>query len=165
MKRNAWPSDQTALFLIQLVMAYEWTHAGIEKIASGTFVSSLPQTLEAFASKTTFRWYAASVLQNGYVRSPAFAQMVQWGEILTGIGLVCAVIFALVTRGPRRRASAWLGGFSALVGAVMNMNFYLAASTTSVSTAGENAVMFWIQVILMVWWIRVARDARVSRIS
>lgn len=45
------------LTLVQLVYCYEWLSAGWEKISGGKFVSTLPETLGAFASNNPYGWF------------------------------------------------------------------------------------------------------------
>ena len=146
---------QLAPLLIQLVIAVEWIEAGVAKLQSGTFAATLPKTVEHFSQGNPHAWYVTSVLQLAGQHPNLFASLVQWGEVLTGLGLAIGALIALFKSTTNLgRSAAWLS-FVALVGGLwMNLHFYLAAGWTSPSTGGLNVLMLGAELSLLLYWIQ-----------
>lgn len=141
---------------IQLILAYEWLQGGVSKLRGGVFITGMEKTLARFERGNPHDWYITSMLQGAKHRPDLFGQLVQWGEALTGIGLAIAIAIYLLKKSSEGKTySAYLSILSLLGGLFMNANFYFAAGWTSPSTSGLNALMFWIQITLFVFWIRI----------
>lgn len=140
------------VFLIQLVIAYEWLSAGWEKLHGSQFVVNIGKTFIRFGDGNPHAWYVDSVLGIAKIHPFLFAQLVQWGELLAGVGLAFAIISHL-SKNTSLRAVARYGAILSLLGAAfMSLNFYFAAGWTSASTSGLNALMFWTEISLLVFW-------------
>ena len=79
-------------FSVQTILAYEWLSGGIEKIHGGQFVSNIGKTLSRFENGNPHEWYVDSVVQTAKNAPALFGQLVQWGELLAGIGLGIALV-------------------------------------------------------------------------
>lgn len=146
---------QLAPFLIQLMIAYTWVESGWEKLAKGSFPADISKSLAAFANKNPHSLYANGILMYARQNAEAFGQLVQWGELLTGLGLVASVLVYLFLKNlVWRQIAVVVGVLAFLGGMLMSINFYYAAGWMSVSTSGLNALLFWLQLILMLNWIK-----------
>ncbi|MCA9389646.1 MAG: hypothetical protein KC585_03510, partial [Candidatus Magasanikbacteria bacterium] len=87
-----------------------------------------------------------------------FGQLVQWGELFAGAGLLFSVMLFYLIKNTRIKGLARCTAIAALLGGVtMNLNFYFAAGWSSASTAGLNILMFWIQIILIYHWLVISK--------
>lgn len=137
---------------VQAVLAYEWLMAGWEKIHGGMFVGGMEKSLTAFASKNPLAWVQDFLLSVAVPNAALFGQLVQWGELLLGIGLIVfMLVFLLAPQSIKRMAVAGMI-MTLKSGAFLNAVFYLAAGWMSPSTHGLNVVMFWVQVALAWAW-------------
>jgi thiosulfate dehydrogenase [quinone] large subunit len=146
-------SEKNLLLVAQMILGYEWVMGGIEKILKPEFVPGMGKTLEYFASKNPHEWFVFSILSFAQSHSVAFGQLVQWGELVAGIGLVLAAVWAFFNKLSKGRVVISVLCLIALIGGLlMNAAFYFAAGWTGPGTAGLNVVMFWLQVVLMGYW-------------
>ncbi len=148
------------LLLIQIVLGYEWLRGGLEKLETGGgFVKGLPQVLARFAEKNPYPWMKAFLTGPATANATLFGNLVQWGEVLTGLGLIAGALYLLFLAprlsGVLRRVAGILVAIALLGGMTMNAFFGLAAGHTSPSTSGINLVMFFSQVMLLGFWIEV----------
>lgn len=148
------------LLFIQIVLGYEWLHGGLEKIETGGgFVKGLPQTLARFAEKNPYPWMKDFLLGPATAGASFFGNLVQWGEVLAGLGLIAGALYLLFLAGRLngllQRVAGILVGIALLGGMTMNAFFYLAAGHTSPSTSGINLVMFFSQLALLGYWVAV----------
>ncbi len=142
-------------FFAQIILAYEWFFAGWGKIYGGQFVPNMGKTLARFENGNPHGWYVDSLLSVAKNAPTLFGQLVQWGELLAGIGLVAAVILYVFCKVQRLQKIAKYTAIASLFGGVfMSLNFYFAAGWTSPSTGGLNALMFWLQMVLIMFWIQ-----------
>ncbi len=140
-------------FAVQFLIAYEWFFAGWEKIASGQFVPNMGKTLLRFETGNPHTWYVHSLLGLAKDSPALFGQLVQWGELLAGIGLIVTLLaYSAAKTSGLRKTATFVALFSLLIGAWMNLNFYFAAGWSNVSTSSLNVLMLWIQLALMAFW-------------
>lgn len=148
-------------FSLQAILAYEWLSGGIEKIHGGQFVSNIGKTLSRFENGNPHGWYVGSILHAAKNASGLFGQLVQWGELLAGIGLgITLVVYGLGRQPTLKNTARVLAILSLLGGAFMNANFYYAAGWTSPSTGGLNLLMFLLQIVLIVFWMKPWEEKR-----
>ena len=148
-------------FAIQLILAYEWLSAGWEKVYGGQLVPTIEKTLGRFENGNPHGWYVGSMLEITKSHPVAFSMLVQWGELLAGIGLAAALVLYGFSKQPFSKEIARFIAIAALLGGMcMNSNFYFAAGWTSPSTGGLNALMFWIEIVLFVTWMALLRNQR-----
>lgn len=142
----------------QLVITYEWIHGGLEKTFGGKFIASIGTTLSRFADGNPHALYVDSVLQAAQNSPQVFGQLVQWGELFTGIGLLLAIMLFYLAKAHQAKMLARCIAVTALLGGViMNLNFYFAAGWLSPSTSGVNVLMFWVQIILIYHWFTISK--------
>lgn len=152
-----------AIFSIQAVLAYEWISGGIGKIYQGQFVSTMEKTLSRFEGGNPHEWYVGSVLRVAKNTPEIFGQLVQWGELLAGIGLLVALlVYGFSTRPWCRSVARCMTLLSLVGGAFMNANFYYAAGWTSPSTRGLNVFMFWVQLVLFIAWLVLPKNQKAA---
>ena len=141
--------------LIQCIIAYEWISGGWSKLASRSFAQSMEKTLFHFEQGNPHGWYIRSILSFAKQHAELFGQLVQWGEILTGIGLLVGLLLYVFSKNPSVREGVALISILALLGGLlMNLNFYVAAGWTSPSTSGLNVLMFWTEGALLLFWVK-----------
>lgn len=135
------------LILIQWAVALEWLMSGWGKFADDKFMLGFSKTVGAFAAKTPYNFYA-SFLKDTVAANPDFyANLVRTGELLIGVALVAFGAYYLTQK---QLPNLYRGLLVAalLCGALLNLNFYLAAGWSSPSTAGINVLMGLVQLIL-----------------
>lgn len=146
------------LFSLQIVLAYEWLSAGWGKIYGGQFVPNMVKSLARFENGNPHDWYVSSLLSSAKSYPTAFGLLVQWGEQLAGIGLLAALVLYVFSKQRSSKCFAQSVSVAALLGGMfMNLNFYFAAGWTSPSTGGLNALLFWVQAVLLAAWIVMPR--------
>ncbi len=139
---------------LQIILAYEWLVGGLEKLYEGMFVSNIHQTLSHFENGNPHSWYVNSMLHLAKASPNVFGSLVEWGELLVGIGLITAmVVYIFNTKMAWKNRAKYLALAALLGGVFMNLNFYYAAGWTSPSTGGLNMLMFWMQLILVIFWL------------
>ena len=140
------------LVLIQFVLAYEWLHSGWGKWSETGFISNIAKTLSSFADKTPFTHYGDFLRNIAIYNAELFGNIIRTGEILVGTALVVGGILLLYKKNLPEPAT-WLLAIALLGGALMNLNFFLAAGSTSPSTWGVNMVMGLIHLILAIYYV------------
>lgn len=141
---------------IQAVVAYEWWHAGWEKLSNPEFLTGMGKTLGYFASKNPFPWYAAFLTGPASDHSMLFGAIVAWVEAAVGVAMFVAGAGIIWAKSPRLRAAAYLASMFALLGGIfLNANFYFAAAWTGAGTKGVNVTMFWTQIFLAYAWLKL----------
>ena len=134
---------------------------GLGKIYGGQFVSNIGKTFSRFENGNPHEWYVGSVLHLAKSFPELFGRLVQWGELLVGIGLVVALLtYGLSTQPQWKNPARYAAILSLLGGVFMNANFYYAAGWTSPSTEGLNMAMFWMQVVLILFWVKPWEERR-----
>jgi len=136
--------------LLQIIFGYEWLTTGWGKIVGDQFVSSLPKTLEFFASKNPYDWYKNFLLGFATNNATLFGYLVQWGEFLAGLGLVAgALVIIFYKKELWTKIFLEISAAAGIGGAMMNAFYYFAAAWTSPSAHGVNMIMFWAQLIIV----------------
>jgi thiosulfate dehydrogenase [quinone] large subunit len=127
----------------RLYLGYEWFLAGWEKVRDAAWTDgtglqgyweravSVPEQGRPPITYGFYREYIQYMLDNNW--QGWFADIVAWGELLVGIGLVLGA----------------LTGVAAFFGALMNMSFMLAGTTST------NPVLFTLSILIILAW-RVA---------
>lgn len=144
-----------APFTVQFILAYEWLSGGWEKVRGGQFVQNIGKTFGRFENGNPHEWYVGSMLGIAKSHPVTFGMLVQWGEVLAGIGLVAGLaLYIFSTQQSSKNIARFIAVAALLGGAFMNANFYYAAGWTSPSTGGLNMLMFWVQIVLIIFWIK-----------
>lgn len=97
---------------LQLLVGYEWLLSGGDKLLIGVFPASLGALLHASINSGQLPGFFAALLQ-GFVAPNAvlFGCLIEWGEILAGLGLMAAGLLALL----RPLTKRFLTGTSAVL--------------------------------------------------
>lgn len=144
--------DHYWLVLIQWVIAVEWLLSGVGKFTKPDFMGGIAGTLKAFASKSNYEWYQ-TIMNNWLVpNAELIGNVVRVSEVAIGL----ALLFLGYLTVQRKKVSQTLvmGLVVALyAGALLNLNFYLAAGWSSPSTKGINIVMGLVQAILGTYYL------------
>lgn len=152
------------LVLIQWVIAYEWLQSGWGKFASSGFMDGIEKTLQGFASKTNFGFYA-DFLNAFAVPNPAlFGNVVRFSEMAAGLALAVGGLLVLKFNQLPKPVTIVL--VAALYGgAILNANLYMAAGWSSPSTAGINIIMFLVQAILGTFYLTTLLNRDKKKVS
>ncbi len=80
---SSWLNGITAIF------GYLWLISGIDKIASGVFVSGFPQFVsDHYITDGTYVWYVSFIKAVVLPYSAFFAYVIEWGELVIGVLLI-----------------------------------------------------------------------------
>lgn len=130
-------SQGISLALIRVVVGAWFLKAAIFKLtfvdlggfpiptATQRFINFLPKRLAEFASENPVLWYKQFLEQTAIPHAQLFAVLEAFGEVGVGMGLT----LGLLTR------------FSALVGLVMSLNFFLASQWMGFCQQGFHLVL------------------------
>ena len=136
-------STKTALFwlVVRLYVGWAWLESGWGKIHNAAWVgdkagAALSGFVQGALAKTSGPhpdvqgWYAWFLTHAILPNAPAWGQVVAWGELAVGIGLILGI----------------LTGVAAFFGAFMNLNFLMAGTISVNPVLGVMAlglVMAW----------------------
>ncbi len=150
-----------AVILIQAIFGFEWLRAGWEKIEGGVFVSNLPKSFAAFADKNPYPWMKSFLTGTATANATLFGQLVQWGELLAGIALILGAAYSIYVALTRRtnalliRVEEVLVAVALVGGMLMNAMFWFAAAHMNPSTDSVNFVMFFTQLVMLGYHLRL----------
>src|SRR5215467_3935447 len=93
-----------ALAGLELLVGYEWLVSGVDKLLYGNFPGTLAGLLTGTLSGGRLPDFFATLLRGLVMpHAPAFGYLVEWGEVLAGLGLLAAGLLELVGPSVRRR--------------------------------------------------------------
>ncbi|MGH8064090.1 MAG: TQO small subunit DoxD [Candidatus Entotheonellia bacterium] len=131
------PPRGLALAIIRVVVGGWFLKAAVFKLALASlwwlpyptvtqrFINFLPKRLAEFASANPILWYQQFLNETAIPHATLFAFLETFGEVGVGLGLTLGV----------------LTSFSALVGLLMSINFFLATQWMSFSQQGFHLVL------------------------
>ena len=138
-KSSSRRAPNLALAGLQLLLGYEWLASGVDKLLYGTFPRALGPLLTGTLRAGTIPAPFVDLLRAAILPHAAvFAVLVEWGETLTGLGLIAAGVAALLAPWAERRlgrqAARWvargrrildqLAVAAAAAAGVMGLSFY-----------------------------------------
>ena len=86
-----------ALAGLQLLVGYEWLVSGVDKVLLGSFPDKMGGLLTAAISGGRLPGFFADMLQNLVLPNAAFfGVLIEWGELLAGLGLIAAGLVTLL---------------------------------------------------------------------
>lgn len=136
--------------LIQAVIGSEWLRQGYAKISTGQFPAGMAKQLATYASNNPNREYRNLLVSIAIPNATAFGYLQEWLELLVGATLVMSAAAFLLEPGGSINRFAELGACAALlVGALMNLNQWLATYWMAPLLAEGNYVMGLTQVVLL----------------
>lgn len=90
-------SQNIALAGLQIIVGYEWLLAGGDKLLLGGFPAQLGKLLLTIASGGQLLGFFASILRELVMPNAVFfGYLIEWGEMLAGLGLVTAGVLTLL---------------------------------------------------------------------
>jgi hypothetical protein len=90
-------SPNLALAGLQLLVGYEWLVSGVDKVLLGAFPDRIGGLLTAAVSGGHLPGFFAALLQNIVLpNAQFFGVIIEWGELLAGLGLVAAGLVTLL---------------------------------------------------------------------
>lgn len=108
--------------VILLVLAYEWLVSGIDKIISGSFVSSMHKQFIQAIPDMQYHFYA-DILNSLFAKDASLlAWAVELGELFAGISFLWLAICLI--RNKLNPSALKLGIAAGIVSAFMNLNFF-----------------------------------------
>lgn len=144
------------LTLVQAAVAFEWLRGGLEKFQRPNFMQSIDKTLVMFADKSKYGFYADFLRTVAVPRPVLFGNIVRVSELLAVCGLTVGNA-TLVWWPGLHSAACGLLALTLLMGALLNLNFYLAASWSNPSVSSINTLMGLTQLILGIFFISQIR--------
>ena len=121
------------LALVEAVIGYEWLVSALNKLLNPGFRPGLAHTLRIALKDNPNRWWSALVTQLILPQAPAWATVIEIGELLIALGYCAGVVLWLSGRFPHAR---WTRGVNGVVlvallgGALLTANYYLMAGET-----------------------------------
>jgi hypothetical protein len=86
-----------ALAGLQLLVGYEWLVSGVDKVLLGSFPDKMGGLLTAAISGGRLPGFFADMLQALVLPgAPFFGVLIEWGELLAGLGLIAAGLVTLL---------------------------------------------------------------------
>ena len=158
MTKSSLPSSFSSSFLlVLLVLSLVWIRSSFTKWASGAFAATLGETLTKFASKNPYPWFKDFLENVAIPNSQLFGLLTIWGETFAAWGSALALLYLLWKKEPQKWAVVLLLG-SLVVGAFLNLIFWLASGWTSPSADSLNLLMFLIQSIGIFFTLKLVRS-------
>lgn len=142
--------------LTLIAVGFIWLKSSYGKFLSGTFADSLPATLAKFSEKNPSLWYRdileLAAIPNSYILGP----IILWGEFLTALLIVVSALYLFFKQRDKAAEIALIAGLAG--GAIFNLNFLLAAGWMSPSTESINLLMLMIEIIGIVYGLRMLKS-------
>jgi hypothetical protein len=138
--------DIKYLYLLFVGIGFIFLKSSYGKFTGGTFVSGLADTLTKFASKNPYPWYKSFLTNIAIPNSQIFGMLTMYGELFAGATLFGVSLYLLMAKKVSKMVYSFFGA-GLLVGAFLNGTFWLASGYTSPSTDGLNLLMFFAEVI------------------
>jgi Na+-translocating ferredoxin:NAD+ oxidoreductase RnfD subunit len=120
-------------------------------------MANIGKSLEGFAAKTPYSSYANFLKSTAIPNAEMFGNMIRSSELLVGIALVLGGI-VLLWQKRLPMVAIWLLALANFGGALMNLNFFLAAGWSSPSTWGVNLVMGLIHLVFGIYFLANRRE-------
>ncbi|MCY9531818.1 MULTISPECIES: DoxX family protein [Paenibacillus] len=137
LRKNVWAA--ALLLALRLYVGYTWVSAGLHKMTGGGFDASgfLKGALAKASGENPIvqSWWASFLEHVAIPNAQLFSLVVQWGELLVGIGLIV---------GGLTRTAAFFG-------IVMNMSFLLSGSISA------NPIMIILTLFILVAYTNAGR--------
>lgn len=149
--------ENNRLFLLVLLgVDFIWVRSSIGKIIGGTFVNSLGGVLTRFSSQNPYPWYKNFLLSTIIPNFSFFGTLIIIGEAFAAFSLFFGIGFLLFKTLNKPVILLLISGF--ITGALLNLNFWLASGWTSPSADSLNLLMFLIQLLGIIYGIRLYKS-------
>lgn len=115
------------VMLIMLVMGYEWFVSGIDKLASGHFITGLHnEMMDAIKGGGPYAFYTPFLKAICLPHCIILGGFIQYGEIIIGAGLLIIGIYGLI-KGTLPRSISTIGLILAILSLILSFNIFLYA--------------------------------------
>lgn len=132
--------------LILLAVGLLWLRSSLGKLTGGNFVQTLGETLSKVAPKNPYPWYKDFLNSVAIPNSQVFGTLVLTGEFLSAVLITAGALGLFLRPRPHKLLSkALIAGL--LIGAFLNIIFWLGFGYTSSSTDSLNLLMAVVQAI------------------
>jgi len=135
-----------SLLLILFAIGLIWLRSSYGKLTEGTFVQTLGETLSKVAPKNPYPWYKDFLTSVAIPNSKVFGTLVLTGEFLSAVLITAGALGLLLSPRPHKLLSKVLAA-GLLIGAFLNLTFWLGFGYTSPSTDTLNLLMAVIQIV------------------
>lgn len=108
--------------LIFLSIAYEWLISGVNKFASGNFVSGLRHQLNQAIPDLQYKFYGHVLRAVALPHARLFGTLVQYGEVFVGLSFVLLAI--TFWRKSEPKGVLAVGTIAAALGTLMSLSFF-----------------------------------------
>lgn len=140
------------LFII-FVTGLIWLRSSWDKISGGKFVDNLPSTLTKFANGNPYPWYKSLLQMVAIPSSQAIAPLIMWTEFFVALSLTLVPLLLLLKR--KNQLVVIFGILGGIGGMFLNGLFWLAAGWTSPSTDSLNLLMFALELIALLYFLKL----------
>ncbi len=158
------------LMLFLLAIGYEWLASGIDKIASGKFVSGLhEEMLGAIKDGGPYSFYTGFLKSVAIPNSTALGYFIEIGELLTGAAFILIAIMFLV-KGSFISWTAPVGIVSSVLSLILIINIFLFTGSKFFFSTEEpfdetislDWLMILFSIILVIYFVGVTRMKKIS---
>lgn len=134
------------LLWILLSLGLLWVRSSYGKLAGGTFVSSLGQTLSKVTDKNPYPFFKQFLTDVAIPNSVLFGNLTLWGEVLVAISITVGAILLLFN--PSVNKLVYLVVIGGLAGGLLlNVVFWFGFGWTNPSTDSVNLLMAAIEIV------------------
>lgn len=144
--------------LILLAVGLLWVRSSYGKLTGGNFAQTLGETLSKVAPKNPYPWYKDFLNSVAIPNSQVFGTLVLTGEFLSAVLITAGALGLLLSPRPHKLLSkALITGL--LIGAFLNITFWLGFGYTSPSTNSLNLLMAAVQIIGVIYVLKGFKKA------
>lgn len=144
------------MLLIIAFLGLIYLRSGWGKISGGQFIAGLPETLSKFSSKNPYPWIQSFLKDTAIPNSVTFGFMTMWGELLVALALILSAAYILASN-KNTTLTASILIFGLIGGMFLNAVFWFSAGWTSASTDSVNLVMFFVELVGVVYVLKLLK--------
>ncbi len=127
------------LIAVLLILGFIWARSSYAKITGGVFAQSLGGILIKTAPTNPYPVYKNFLLTVAIPNSQTFGNLTVWGELLVAVAILGGGYLLFKGSANKLARKVLIAGL--IGGAFLNLNFWLAFSSTSLSTDNLNLLM------------------------
>lgn len=131
--------------VIMLVLGLVWARSSYAKITGGVFAQNLSGVLVKTAPANPYPFYKNFLLSVAIPNAEVFGNLTVWGEFLVAVSILGGGYLLFKKPANKLFRKALIAGL--IGGAFLNLNFWLAFSSTSLSTDNLNLLMLALEAI------------------
>lgn len=147
------------LLIILLAVGLVWLRSSLGKLTGGTFVQTLGETLSKVVPKNPYPWFRDFLTSVAIPNSQTFGTLVLTGEFLSAVLITVGALGLLLNPRPHKMLNrALIVGL--LIGAFLNIIFWLGFGYTSPSTESLNLLMAAVEIIGLFFVLKQLRNEK-----